>query len=184
MSLQESGYEALARKYRPQTFDDVVGQEHVIAALKNSFENNRIHHAYLLTGTRGIGKTTIARIIAKCLECEGGITVNPHTQDDENCCSICNAIANGNFPDVIEIDAASQTKVDDTRVLLENTQYPPMQGRFKIYIIDEVHMLSSSSFNALLKTLEEPPAYVKFILATTDPQRSLQLYYQDVCSFS
>ena len=109
MSLQESGYEALARKYRPQTFDDVVGQEHVIAALKNSFENNRIHHAYLLTGTRGIGKTTIARIIAKCLECEGGITVNPHTQDDENCCSICNAIANGNFPDVIEIDAASQT---------------------------------------------------------------------------
>ncbi len=164
-----SQYQALARKYRPQSFDDVVGQEHVISALKNSIDQGRIHHAYLLTGTRGIGKTTIARIIAKCLECEEGITSNPHP-DGENC-SICKAITDGCFPDVIEIDGASQTKVDDTRVLLENTKYPPLQGRFKVYIIDEVHMLSGSSFNALLKTLEEPPAYVKFILATTDPQK-------------
>ena len=168
--LQESSpYLALARKYRPSNFEDVVGQEHVIAALQHSIDNNRIHHAYLLTGTRGIGKTTIARIIAKCLECEGGISSHPHL--DGNLCSTCKAISEGTFPDVIEIDGASQTKVDDTRQLLENTQYPPMQGRYKVYIIDEVHMLSQSSFNALLKTLEEPPAYVKFILATTDPQK-------------
>ena len=164
MSLQEQ-YQALARKYRPQSFDDVVGQRHVVTALKNSIDNQRLHHAYLLTGTRGIGKTTVARIIAKCLECETGVCSNPGDTE------FTRAIAAGNFPDVIEIDAASQTKVDDTRQLLENTQYPPMQGRFKVYIIDEVHMLSSSSFNALLKTLEEPPEYVKFILATTDPQK-------------
>ncbi len=170
MAIALSGqYQALARKYRPQNFDDVVGQEHVINALKNSIDQQRIHHAYLLTGTRGIGKTTIARIIAKCLECENGISSQPDLNSDP--CDICTAIAGGNFPDVIEIDAASQTKVDDTRQLLENTQYPPLQGRFKVYIIDEVHMLSTSSFNALLKTLEEPPSYVKFILATTDPQK-------------
>lgn len=169
LSLQ-GNYQALARKYRPQNFEDVVGQEHVINALKNSIEQQRIHHAYLLTGTRGIGKTTIARIIAKCLECEQGISSHPHL-DGSDLCDTCNAIANGNFPDVIEIDGASQTKVDDTRALLETTQYPPIKGRFKVYIIDEVHMLSTSSFNALLKTLEEPPQYVKFILATTDPQK-------------
>src|SRR5574344_361902 len=170
MALEQSAqYLALARKYRPQRFEDVVGQEHVVKALQNSIENNRIHHAYLLTGTRGIGKTTIARIIAKSLECENGISAFPHL--DGNLCSTCKAISEGTFPDVIEIDGASQTKVEDTRQLLENTQYPPMQGRFKVYIIDEVHMLSQSSFNALLKTLEEPPAYVKFILATTDPQK-------------
>ena len=170
MALAVQGqYQALARKYRPKTFDDVVGQEHVINALKNSLDNQRIHHAYLLTGTRGIGKTTIARIIAKCLECEEGISSHPH--QNGNVCDTCNAISEGTFPDVIEIDGASQTKVDDTRQLLENTQYPPIHGRYKVYIIDEVHMLSSSSFNALLKTLEEPPEYVKFILATTDPQK-------------
>ncbi|HAR79929.1 MAG TPA: hypothetical protein DCR21_03775 [Succinivibrionaceae bacterium] len=161
-----NAYEALARKYRPQTFDDVVGQKAVISALKNSIDNNHIHHAYLLTGTRGIGKTTIARIIAKCLECSEGITSHPCGS-----CEICRDITRGSFPDVIEIDGASQTKVDDTRQLLENTQYPPMIGRFKIYIIDEVHMLTVNSFNALLKTLEEPPAHVKFILATTDPHK-------------
>lgn len=167
MAFQVNGeYEALARKYRPQTFTDVVGQRHVIGALTNILETKRIHHAYLLTGTRGIGKTTIARILAKCLECENGITANPCGQ-----CNACREIADGVYHDVIEIDAASQTKVDDTRKLLENTQYPPIAGRYKIYIIDEVHMLSQSSFNALLKTLEEPPEYVKFILATTDPHK-------------
>ncbi len=167
MALALSGeYQALARKYRPQTFADVVGQRHVLGALSNAIDSKRIHHAYLLTGTRGIGKTTIARIIAKCLECEQGISSHPC-----GVCAACNAIAKGAFPDVIEIDAASQTKVDDTRQLLENTQYPPVSGRYKIYIIDEVHMLSQSSFNALLKTLEEPPSYVKFILATTDPHK-------------
>lgn len=171
MAIELQGqYQALARKYRPQTFEDVVGQEHVVNALMNSIEQQRIHHAYLLTGTRGIGKTTIARIIAKCLECENGITAHPHV-NGEPMCDTCRAITEGNFPDVIEIDGASQTKVDDTRQLLESTQYPPLKGRFKVYIIDEVHMLSQSSFNALLKTLEEPPAYVKFILATTDPQK-------------
>lgn len=162
-------YQALARKYRPQTFDEVVGQKHVIAALRNTIDSQRLHHAYLLTGTRGIGKTTIARIIAKCLECQDGISSHPHA--DGKLCDNCQAIIKGAFPDVIEIDAASQTKVEDTRQLLENTQYPPLSGRFKIYIIDEVHMLSTSSFNALLKTLEEPPSYVKFILATTDPHK-------------
>ncbi len=167
MALKNSGeYEALARKYRPQTFADVVGQKHVISALTNSFNRQQIHHAYLLTGTRGIGKTTIARIMAKCLECQEKITATPCLQ-----CENCREITDGIFPDVIEIDAASQTKVDDTRALLDNAQYPPSRGRYRIYIIDEVHMLSTSSFNALLKTLEEPPAYVKFILATTDPHK-------------
>ncbi|MBU3825969.1 MAG: DNA polymerase III subunit gamma/tau [Candidatus Anaerobiospirillum merdipullorum] len=167
MALALTGeYQALARKYRPQTFDDVVGQKHVLGALSNAIDSKRIHHAYLLTGTRGIGKTTIARIIAKCLECEQGISAHPCGH-----CAACEGIAKGAYPDVIEIDAASQTKVDDTRQLLENTQYPPVTGRYKIYIIDEVHMLSQSSFNALLKTLEEPPSYVKFILATTDPHK-------------
>lgn len=166
MSEKIGEYQALARKYRPQTFADVVGQDHVLSALCNTIDAKRIHHAYLLTGTRGIGKTTIARIIAKSLECETGITSKPCLH-----CDACKAIAAGNYPDVIEIDAASQTKVDDTRQLLENTQYPPLTGRYKIYIIDEVHMLTNNSFNALLKTLEEPPSYVKFILATTDPHK-------------
>lgn len=161
-----SDYIVLARKYRPQNFEDMVGQKHVLAALTNSLSTGRLHHAYLLTGTRGVGKTTIARILAKCFNCESGITAHPCGE-----CETCKAIANGTFPDLIEIDAASRTKVEDTRDLLDNVQYRPSVGRFKIYIIDEVHMLSNSSFNALLKTLEEPPAYVKFILATTDPQK-------------
>lgn len=165
-NAQEHEYQALARKYRPQNFEDVVGQEAVKSALANTLDSKRLHHAYLLTGTRGIGKTTIARIIAKCMECEEGISAHPCGQ-----CQACQEITSGVFPDVIEIDAASQTKVEDTRDLLENTRYPPVRGRYKIYIIDEVHMLTTSSFNALLKTLEEPPAYVKFILATTDPQK-------------
>ncbi len=159
-------YLALARKYRPQNFADVAGQGHVVSALANSIDARRLHHAYLFTGTRGVGKTTIARIIAKSLQCEKGISSKPCGE-----CGSCRAIVKGAHTDVIEIDAASQTKVDDTRALLENTRYPPLSGRYKIYIIDEVHMLSNSSFNALLKTLEEPPAYVKFILATTDPQK-------------
>ncbi len=165
-NAQEHEYQALARKYRPQNFEDVVGQEAVKSALANTLDSKRLHHAYLLTGTRGIGKTTIARIIAKCMECEEGISSHPCGR-----CQACQEITSGVFPDVIEIDAASQTKVEDTRDLLENTRYPPVRGRYKIYIIDEVHMLTTSSFNALLKTLEEPPAYVKFILATTDPQK-------------
>lgn len=170
MATQSGGntteYLALARKYRPQFFDDVVGQEHVLKALGHSIDSGRMHHAYLLTGTRGIGKTTIARIFAKALECEKGVTSHPCGE-----CEACVGITKGAYMDVIEIDAASQTKVEDTRLLLENTQYPPTQGRYKIYIIDEVHMLTTNSFNALLKTLEEPPSYVKFILATTDPHK-------------
>lgn len=166
IASDKSEHQALARKYRPQSFNDVVGQDNVVKALSNTINANRLHHAYLLTGTRGIGKTTIARIIAKALLCNCGISSNPCGK-----CQACLEIAQGTYPDVIEIDAASQTKVEDTRQLLENTQYPPVLGRFKIYIIDEVHMLTNSSFNALLKTLEEPPAYVKFILATTDPQK-------------
>lgn len=167
MTMQANGeYLALARKYRPQVFQDVVGQEHVLNALAHSIDAGRTHHAYLFTGTRGIGKTTIARIFAKALQCQEGVSSHPCGK-----CEACLGIVDGSYPDVIEIDAASQTKVDDTRQLLENTQYPPLTGRYKIYIIDEVHMLTTSSFNALLKTLEEPPAYVKFILATTDPHK-------------
>ncbi|AIS13979.1 DNA polymerase III subunit gamma/tau [Pseudomonas chlororaphis subsp. aurantiaca] len=159
-------YQVLARKWRPRSFREMVGQTHVLKALINALDSQRLHHAYLFTGTRGVGKTTIARIIAKCLNCETGITSTPC-----GTCSVCREIDEGRFVDLIEIDAASRTKVEDTRELLDNVQYAPSRGRFKVYLIDEVHMLSSHSFNALLKTLEEPPPYVKFILATTDPQK-------------
>ncbi|MFK0314397.1 DNA polymerase III subunit gamma/tau [Pseudomonas sp. NPDC090233] len=159
-------YQVLARKWRPRSFREMVGQTHVLKALINALDNQRLHHAYLFTGTRGVGKTTIARIIAKCLNCETGITSTPC-----GTCSVCREIDEGRFVDLIEIDAASRTKVEDTRELLDNVQYAPSRGRFKVYLIDEVHMLSTHSFNALLKTLEEPPPYVKFILATTDPQK-------------
>ncbi|KPX41900.1 DNA polymerase III subunits gamma and tau [Pseudomonas syringae pv. helianthi] len=159
-------YQVLARKWRPRSFREMVGQAHVLKALINALDSQRLHHAYLFTGTRGVGKTTIARIIAKCLNCETGITSTPC-----GTCSVCREIDEGRFVDLIEIDAASRTKVEDTRELLDNVQYAPSRGRFKVYLIDEVHMLSSHSFNALLKTLEEPPPYVKFILATTDPQK-------------
>ncbi|MDU2499227.1 MAG: DNA polymerase III subunit gamma/tau, partial [Klebsiella grimontii] len=156
----------LARKWRPQTFADVVGQEHVLTALANGLSLGRIHHAYLFSGTRGVGKTSIARLLAKGLNCETGITATPC-----GVCDNCREIEQGRFVDLIEIDAASRTKVEDTRDLLDNVQYAPARGRFKVYLIDEVHMLSRHSFNALLKTLEEPPAHVKFLLATTDPQK-------------
>jgi DNA polymerase-3 subunit gamma/tau len=159
-------YQVLARKWRPRSFREMIGQTHVLKALINALDNQRLHHAYLFTGTRGVGKTTIARIIAKCVNCEVGITSTPC-----GTCSVCTEIDEGRFVDLIEIDAASRTKVEDTRELLDNVQYAPSRGRFKVYLIDEVHMLSSHSFNALLKTLEEPPPYVKFILATTDPQK-------------
>lgn len=159
-------YQVLARKWRPQNFKQMVGQEHVLQALINALDNQRLHHAYLFTGTRGVGKTTIGRILAKCLSCQEKITSEPCGQ-----CAACLSIAEGRYVDLIEIDAASRTKVEDMRELLENVQYAPTQGRFKIYLIDEVHMLSQSSFNALLKTLEEPPAHVKFLFATTDPQK-------------
>ncbi|NPE49990.1 DNA polymerase III subunit gamma/tau [Dickeya dadantii] len=159
-------YQVLARKWRPQTFADVVGQEHVLTALANGLSLGRIHHAYLFSGTRGVGKTTIARLLAKGLNCETGITATPCGQ-----CDTCREIEQGRFVDLIEIDAASRTKVEDTRDLLDNVQYAPARGRFKVYLIDEVHMLSRHSFNALLKTLEEPPPHVKFLLATTDPQK-------------
>ncbi|MCG5531243.1 DNA polymerase III subunit gamma/tau [Halorhodospira halochloris] len=159
-------YQALARKWRPRRFEDVAGQEHVLRALSNALAEGRIHHAYLFSGTRGIGKTTVARILAKCLNCEEGITATPCRE-----CPSCREIDQGRFVDLIEVDAASRTRVEDTRELLDNVQYSPSRGRFKVYIIDEVHMLSGSSFNALLKTLEEPPDHVKFLLATTDPQK-------------
>ena len=159
-------YQVLARKWRPKTFTEVVGQKHVTQALINALEQQRLHHAYLFTGTRGIGKTTLARILAKCLNCETGVTANPCGK-----CSACQEIDGGRFIDLIEVDAASRTKVEDTRELLDNVQYSPTRGRYKIYLIDEVHMLSGHSFNALLKTLEEPPEHVKFLLATTDPQK-------------
>ena len=159
-------YQALARKWRPKTFAEVVGQEHVVAALVNGLDNQRVHHAFLFTGTRGVGKTTLARIFARALNCEKGVTSAPCGK-----CAACAGVDDGNFIDLIEVDAASRTKVDDTRELLDNVQYTPTQGRFKIYLIDEVHMLSTHSFNALLKTLEEPPEHVKFLLATTDPQK-------------
>lgn len=159
-------YIVLARKWRPKTFNEVVGQEHVIRALANALEQQRLHHAYLFTGTRGVGKTTIARILAKCFNCETGITATPCGK-----CDTCLEIDSGRFLDLLEVDAASRTRVEDTKDLLDNVQYLPAKGRFKVYLIDEVHMLSGHSFNALLKTLEEPPEHVKFLLATTDPQK-------------
>ena len=159
-------YQVLARKYRPRNFNELVGQNHVSRALTSALERGRLHHAYLFTGTRGVGKTTIARILAKCLNCETGVTSTPC-----EVCATCRAVNEGRFIDLIEIDAASRTKVEDTRELLDNVPYAPTQGRFKVYLIDEVHMLSTHSFNALLKTLEEPPEHVKFLFATTDPQK-------------
>ena len=159
-------YQVLARKWRPRSFREMVGQTHVLKALINALDHQRLHHAYLFTGTRGVGKTTIARIMAKCLNCEQGVSSTPCGE-----CSVCREIDEGRFIDLIEVDAASKTKVEDTREMLDNVQYMPTRGRYKVYLIDEVHMLSTSSFNALLKTLEEPPPYVKFLLATTDPQK-------------
>ena len=159
-------YQVLARKYRPRSFDTLVGQAHVVQALKNELDKKRLHHAYLFTGTRGVGKTTLARILAKALNCKKGISSTPC-----GTCSACTEIDQGRYVDLIEVDAASNTQVDNMRDLLDNAQYAPTQGQFKIYIIDEVHMLSKSAFNAMLKTLEEPPEHVKFILATTDPQK-------------
>lgn len=159
-------YQVLARKYRPRNFNELVGQNHVSRALTSALDRGRLHHAYLFTGTRGVGKTTIARILAKCLNCETGVTSTPC-----EVCATCKAVNEGRFIDLIEIDAASRTKVEDTRELLDNVPYAPTQGRFKVYLIDEVHMLSTHSFNALLKTLEEPPEHVKFLFATTDPQK-------------
>src|SRR6187397_3666129 len=159
-------YLVLARKWRPRNFDELVGQEHVRRALTNALDSGRIHHAFLFTGTRGVGKTTIARIFAKSLNCEKGVSSRPCGE-----CSACRDIDAGRFVDLMEVDAASRTKVDDTRELLDNVQYAPTRARYKVYLIDEVHMLSTHSFNALLKTLEEPPPHVKFLLATTDPQK-------------
>ncbi|MDE2498318.1 MAG: DNA polymerase III subunit gamma/tau, partial [Xanthomonadaceae bacterium] len=159
-------YQVLARKWRPKQFDELVGQEHVVKALTHALDSGRVHHAYLFTGTRGVGKTTIARIFAKSLNCEKGVSAHPCGE-----CAICKAVDAGRFVDLIEIDAASNTGVDDVREVIENAQYAPAQGRYKVYLVDEVHMLSKSAFNALLKTLEEPPEHVKFLLATTDPQK-------------
>jgi len=159
-------YIVLARKWRPKRFAEMVGQEHVLRALSNALDSGKVHHAFLFTGTRGVGKTTVARILAKSLNCETGVSANPCGN-----CAACREIDEGRFVDLIEVDAASRTKVDDTRELLDNVQYAPTRGRYKVYLIDEVHMLSNHSFNALLKTLEEPPPHVKFLLATTDPQK-------------
>ncbi|MCW8927473.1 MAG: DNA polymerase III subunit gamma/tau, partial [Gammaproteobacteria bacterium] len=159
-------YQVLARKWRPRSFPQMVGQEHVLRALINALDNDRLHHAFLFTGTRGVGKTSVARILAKSINCERGMSSSPCGE-----CSACREIDEGRFVDLIEVDAASRTKVEDTRELLENVQYAPSRGRYKVYLIDEVHMLSGHSFNALLKTLEEPPPHVKFLLATTDPKK-------------
>ncbi|EGV27745.1 DNA polymerase III, subunits gamma and tau [Thiorhodococcus drewsii AZ1] len=159
-------YQVLARKWRPRSFDDMVGQQHVVRALSNALDRDQLHHAYLFTGTRGVGKTTLARILSKALNCEQGVSSHPC-----GVCSACREIDSGRFVDLLEVDAASRTKVDQTRDLLDNVPYAPARGRFKVYLIDEVHMFSSHSFNALLKTLEEPPPHVKFLLATTDPQK-------------
>ena len=159
-------YQVLARKLRPADFSELVGQDHVVRALCHGLDHDRLHHAYLFTGTRGVGKTTIARILAKSLNCERGVSSKPCGE-----CSVCEEIRENRFVDLIEVDAASRTRVDDTRELLDNAQYLPSRGRYKVYLIDEVHMLSASSFNALLKTLEEPPEHVKFLLATTDPKK-------------
>ena len=175
--------QVLARKWRPTTFDKLIGQEHVRKALAHALDSGRLHHAYLFSGTRGVGKTTIARILARCLNCESGVSSTPCGD-----CGTCRAISDNRFVDLLEVDAASRTKVEDTRELLENVSYAPSHGRFKVYLIDEVHMLSTHSFNALLKTLEEPPAHVVFILATTDPQklpptvlsRCLQFHLRDL----
>ena len=159
-------YEVLARKWRPRTFAEVVGQQHVLQVLTKAFENNRLHHAYLFTGTRGVGKTTLGRIVAKCLNCGRRVSAEPCGE-----CEVCRSIDEGKFPDLLEIDAASRTRVEEMRELLSDSSYVPTQGRFKVYLIDEVHMLSTHSFNALLKTLEEPPEHLKFLFATTDPQK-------------
>ena len=159
-------YQVLARKWRPKSFADLVGQEHVVRALSNALDQQRLHHAYLLTGTRGVGKTTVARILAKSLNCESGITSTPC-----GTCNTCREIDAGRFIDLLELDAASNTGIDNMREVLDNAQYAPTAGRFKVYLIDEVHMLSKAAFNSMLKTLEEPPEHVKFILATTDPQK-------------
>ncbi len=159
-------YQVLARKWRPRDFGSLVGQEHVVRALRHALEHKRLHHAYLFTGTRGVGKTTLARILAKCLNCEGGVTPEPCGK-----CSACVEIDAGRFVDLLEVDAATNTRVDEMRQLLDTAQYAPTRGRYKVYVIDEVHMLSNSAFNAMLKTLEEPPEHLKFILATTDPQK-------------
>ena len=159
-------YQVLARKWRPKSFSEMAGQEHVLQALINALDNDRLHHAYLFTGTRGVGKTTIGRILSKCLNCEAGVSSVPCGE-----CTSCHEVDSGRFIDLIEVDAASRTGVDDMRDLLDNVQYAPSRGRYKIYLIDEVHMLSKSSFAALLKTLEEPPPHVKFLFATTDPQK-------------
>src|SRR5579862_8416520 len=161
-----SAYTALARKWRPHSFGEMTGQEHVLRALENALTSGRVHHAFLFAGTRGVGKTTVARILAKCLNCECGVSATPCGQ-----CASCREIDAGRSVDLLEVDAASRTRVDDTRELLDNVQYAPTRSRYKIYLIDEVHMLSTHSFNALLKTLEEPPPHVKFLLATTDPQK-------------
>src|ERR1700734_3022739 len=161
-----TAYTALARRWRPRSFAEMTGQEHVLRALSNALDSGRLHHAFLFAGTRGVGKTTVARILAKCLNCERGVSATPCGQ-----CASCREIDAGRSVDLIEVDAASRTRVDDTRELLDNVQYAPTRSRYKIYLIDEVHMLSTHSFNALLKTLEEPPPHGKFLLATTDPQK-------------